>query len=215
MYTGLVQGLVPVTDVIEHDALRTIEIELGSLAEGLVEGGSVAVNGTCLTATRIESGRVRFDVIPQTLRVTNLGELRPGQRVNVERSARVGDEIGGHKVAGHICDTVTVVDIAADGPDRVMTFEVAPDWIRYLFPKGFVALDGASLTIADLDRAARRLQVALIPETLARTTLGHRQIGDRVNLEVDSDAVVIVDTIAALLADRDWLASAGISVAKV
>ncbi len=215
MYTGLVQGLCTVERVIDRDGLRTLEINLGSLAEGLASGGSVAVNGTCLTATSIAAGRVRFDVVPQTLRVTNLGDVQAGEAVNIERSARIGDELGGHKVAGHVCDTVIVVDIAAAGHDRVMTFEVAPEWLRYLFPKGFVALDGASLTISGLDRAARRLQVSLIPETLARTTFGTRRVGDRVNLEVDSDAVVMVDTVTSLLADPDWLEAAGILPAKL
>jgi riboflavin synthase len=164
----------------------------------------VAINGVCLTATRIDAGRAEFDVIEETLRQTNLRSLEAGDLVNVERSMRVGDEIGGHPLSGHIVDTVTLARIDAGANKRVLWFDVAERWLAYLLHKGFVALDGASLTIATVDHQARQFAVSLIPETVERTTLGRIACGAPVNLEIDSQTQAVVDTVARLLADADW-----------
>ena len=177
----------------------SLSVDLESLADGLQLGASVAVNGCCLTAAALDGSRARFDLIRETLETTNLGDLRPGFLVNVERSLKVGDELGGHLLSGHVAATVPVVDISADVGHRRLTVEIPAFWLRYLSLKGFVALNGASLTVADLDRENSTIAVSLIPETLARTTFGDTATGDRLNLEVDPQTQAIVDTVRSLL----------------
>ena len=198
MFTGIVQGVCAVVAAEVGNATR-LRIDLGELADGLRPGASVAVNGVCLTAVAVEASIVAFDVIAETLRSTNLGALKRGSAVNVERSFRVGDEVGGHILSGHIAATAAVRDVTIASGNTVVTATVPRPWMRYLMAKGFVALNGASLTIQALDREAATLSVALIPETLARTTFGGIAIGDRLNLEVDAQTQAVVDTVAALL----------------
>ena len=202
MFTGIVQGLCPVSGIDDEPALRRITVALGELATGLEPGASVAINGTCLTAARVGPGEATFDVIRQTLVTTNLAHLEPGDRVNVERSFRVGDEVGGHILSGHVSGTASVVRVDEAANERNLYFSVPPALLKYLSPKGFVALDGASLTIAHLDRSAGEMGVCLIPETIARTTLGTAVEGDLVNLEVDAQTQTIVDTVERVLAER-------------
>jgi riboflavin synthase len=204
MFTGIVQGLRRVISTTDERGLRRLQIDLGALADGLVMGASVAVNGTCLTATSIEHGRVGFDVIPETVFRSNLGQLVVGAHVNIERSLKFGDEIGGHVLSGHVTDVVRVVQIDGGAGERTLWFEVAGQWMPYLFHKGFVALDGASLTIASVDRQRQRISVSLIPETIGRTTLGRIAVGEPVNLEIDAQTQVIVTTVERLLSDPDW-----------
>ena len=203
MYTGIVQGLCDVASVADEPGLRRIRIQIGDLAEGLELGASVAINGVCLTATEAEGGIACFDVVRETLEHTNLGTLTKGSRVNVERSFRVGDEIGGHILSGHVVGTVAVDAIEEGENERNLWFRVEADWLRFLHHKGFAALDGASLTIAAVDVPAQRIKVSLIPETIARTTLGTAAQGDRVNLEIDPQTRAIVETVERLLAERE------------
>lgn len=202
MFTGIVQGLCEVRRVDDEPGLRRLTLELGELAAGLELGASVAVNGTCLTVTRTSAGAASFDVIRETLDHTNLGTLQPGARVNVERSFRVGDEIGGHILSGHVSGTATVSRVEEGANERNVYFRVPPALMKYLSYKGFVALDGASLTLAHVDSAAHEIGVCLIPETIARTTLGTVSAGDRVNLEVDAQTQTIVETVERVLAER-------------
>jgi riboflavin synthase len=204
VFTGIVQALCPVTEIVDRANLRRLSIELGELAEGLVPGASVAVNGVCLTATTVARGTASFDVIEETLRVTNLADLAPGSPVNIERSMRVGDEIGGHQLSGHVVHTASVQRIDAEENKRVLWLGVAERWLPYLIHKGFVALDGASLTISAVDPDRRAFAVSLIPETIGRTTLGRVQAAARVNLELDAQTQVIVDTVMRVLADPAW-----------
>jgi len=204
VFTGIVQGLCRVATITDEPGLRRLQVQLGGLAEGLQTGASVAVNGTCLTATFIENGRVGFDVIRESVDRSNLGKLAVGDRVNVERSLKFGDEIGGHALSGHVADVVTVAQIDTGPRERTIWFDVPRQWLAFLFHKGFVALDGASLTIAAIDRARGRISVSLIPETIERTTLGRVVVGDRVNLEIDVQTQTIVSTVERLLNDPDW-----------
>ncbi|HTK97781.1 MAG TPA: riboflavin synthase subunit alpha [Pseudomonadales bacterium] len=204
MFTGIVQGLCRVATITDEPGLRRLQVQLGGLAEGLQTGASVAVNGTCLTATFIENGRVGFDVIRESVDRSNLGKLAVGDRVNVERSLKFGDEIGGHVLSGHVADVVTVAQIDTGPRERTIWFDVPRQWLAFLFHKGFVALDGASLTIAAIDRERGRISVSLIPETIERTTLGRVVVGDRVNLEIDVQTQTIVSTVERLLNDPDW-----------
>jgi len=205
LFTGIVQELAEVVAVRQEDGITRLEIGISDERRaGLAAGASVAINGTCLTVARQTPEAVGFDVIAETLDRTNLGRLAVGQMVNVERSATLADEIGGHRVSGHITTTARIEGIAVDEANRVMRFAVAPQWLRLLFHKGFVALDGASLTISAIDRGDCWIEVSLIPETLARSTLGFRRSGEEVNLEVDAETQAIVETVERLFQDPEW-----------
>jgi len=202
MFTGIVQGRATVVSIEEKQAFRRHAIRLPSeLREGLVSGASVAQNGCCLTVSAIEGDCVSFDLMQETLRVTNLGALRVGDEVNVERAARFGDEIGGHAMSGHIFCQAEVVDVVESPDNRTLWFALPPQAGKYVLTKGYIGVDGASLTIGQVDGA--RFCVHLIPETLQRTTLGTRRVGDRVNIEIDPQTQAIVDTVERVLAARE------------
>lgn len=205
MFTGIVQGLVEVRSIVDEGDMIRLSLELEGLTDALELGASVAVNGTCLTVTRSDKDSASFDVIPETLRTTNLGELVVGSQVNVERSFHVGDEIGGHIISGHVTTTAPLLLRTVSGNDHVLRFSLAPAWMKYVFHKGFIGLDGASITVSALDRKASWFEVSLIPETLARTTLGTIVEGDQINIEVDAQTVTTVDTVERVLAEREDL----------
>ena len=211
MFTGIVQGLCEVVEIEQQANLSCLKIDLDELAKDLVLGASVAINGTCLTVTGIHDyptvgggTLIGFDVIKESLGLTNLGAVVPGNRVNIERSLKFGDEIGGHIVSGHIATTVVLDRVETSANERVLWFACEPHWLKYLNYKGFVALDGASLTISGIDRDAGRFSVSLIPETVARTTLGRSEAGVRVNLEIEAQTQTIVDTVERLLGNEEW-----------
>jgi riboflavin synthase len=153
------------------------------LAGELSSGDSIAVNGACLTAVAANDDAFEADVVNQTLELTSLGPLRPGERVNLELPMRLGDRLGGHLVQGHVDGTGAVVGSTEDGFGRRLVISVPEDLRRYLVARGSVTVDGVSLTIAGVSDGT--LEVALIPETLERTTLGEAGEGRRVNLELD------------------------------
>lgn len=215
MFTGIVQGHVQVVKVTDENDLRRLTLDLGDLVAEIQDGASVAVNGVCLTVVqssvsaglshgRLPHGQVEFDVIQETLDRTSLGRLAAGQLVNVERSYRVGDEVGGHVVSGHIAAEVPLVEMQAQGNVRNLFFQIPPEWMKYLHLKGFVALDGASLTIATADAEQNRISVSLIPETIERTSLGRLVEGGTVNLEVDAQTQAIVDTVERTLGSESF-----------
>ena len=204
MFTGIVQGMGQIAGIDTVGGICHLTVDLGPHAEGLQTGASVANNGTCLTVSDIDGSLVRFDVIAETMQMTNLRDLSVGDPVNIERSLRFGDELGGHVLSGHVSGTVTVREIIADGDNRTMWFDVDASLMPYLLWKGWVALDGASLTISGVDRGAHRIAVSLIPETLERTTLGRTSVGDSVNIEIDAHTQAIVHTVQDLLADPDF-----------
>lgn len=206
MFTGIVQGLCEVVQVEREANLNRLHVDLGDLARDVALGASVAVNGTCLTVTgtRANGSVVSFDVIQESLDHTNLGGLAVGDRVNVERSLKFGDEIGGHLVSGHVAATAAVARIDEAPNVRVVWFNAPQECMKYLIYKGFVALDGASLTISAVDRDRASFAVSLIPETIARSTLGRLSVGDRVNLEIEPQTQTIVETVERLLGDEDW-----------
>ena len=205
MFTGIVQGVCPVVSCETHAGIARVAVDLDDLARGLELGASIAINGACVTVTEIDGSLVGFDLIKETIELSNLGELAAGTTVNVERSFRVGDEVGGHILSGHVAGVAVVTQITSDHGHRLVTMAIQLEWMAYLMLKGFVALDGASLTIAEVDRAAATIAVSLIPETLARTTFGRLEVGDRINLEVDSRTQVIVDTVREVLKDESLL----------
>lgn len=192
MFTGIVQGTGKMVERHDHDGLMTYAIEVPPpLTEGLQIGASVAIDGICQTATKIDGSRVWFDAIPETLAKTNLGDKIVGSLCNVERAAKVGDEIGGHNLSGHVgC----VAQLIERREDNSFHFQCPKEWARFLFSKGFIALNGCSLTLVDVDQDAGTFSVHLIPETLRVTTFGLSQPGDLINVEVDSQTQVIVET---------------------
>ena len=208
MFTGIVARVCSVVDVDDSDSATGLRIKLGQLCEGLVDGASVAVNGVCLTVAERLKGEAKFYVIPATASLTNLGDCKPGSGLNIERSLKIGSEIGGHVLSGHICDTVQVVETPDTPEGSAIVFEVSKQWRRFLFPKGFIALNGVSLTLAEFDREKGIGRVNLIPETLERTNLGNVQPGDVLNLEVDSQTQSIVETTESFLRENSsWVRS--------
>ena len=180
---------------------RTHTVELPEdMAGGLQTGASVAHNGCCLTVTETDGRTARFDLMAETLDKTNLGRLKAGDLVNLERAARFGDEIGGHLMSGHITATTEILRIERTGHNTTMHFALPAALKPYILPKGFVGLDGCSLTIGSVGEDS--FCVHLIPETLRRTLFGTRQAGDTVNLEIDPQTQAVVDTVGRILAAK-------------
>lgn len=201
MFTGIVQGTAELVAIEEKESFRTHTVRLpAELLPGLQPGASVAHNGCCLTVTAIDGERVSFDLMAETLRLTNLGTLKVGDRVNVERAARFGDEIGGHAMSGHIMATAPVSRVIDSANNRQVWFSIPAQLGKYIFTKGYIGIDGISLTIGEV--RDDEFCVNLIPETLARTTIASRTAGDRINLEIDPQTQAIVDTVERVLAER-------------
>ena len=199
MFTGIVQGTAQIVDIIEKDNFQTHIIELTpSLLEGLQMGASVAHNGCCLTVTAINADRVSFDLMQETLKVTNLGDLKIGSPVNIERAARFGDEIGGHQMSGHILFTAQVTEVINSDNNCQIWFEIPEQYKKFIFSKGYIGIDGISLTIGEVKNL--QFNVNLIPETLQRTNIGSRKPGDRINIEIDPQTQAIVETVERVMA---------------
>ena len=202
MFTGIVQGMGRVVSVEQPAAdFRTHTVELPEdMAGDLQTGASVAHNGCCLTVTETDGRTARFDLMAETLDKTNLGRLKAGDLVNLERAARFGDEIGGHLMSGHITATTEILLIERTEHNTTMHFALPAALKPYILPKGFVGLDGCSLTIGSVGEDS--FCVHLIPETLRRTLFGTRQAGDTVNLEIDPQTQAVVDTVGRILAAK-------------
>jgi riboflavin synthase len=182
MFTGIVKELGRVEAVEASDDGARLRIQ-ADLAAEVAEGDSVAVNGACLTATSVADGAFEADVMHQTLSLTTLGELEASSPVNLELALRPTDRLGGHVVQGHVDGTATVTDVTPDGFARRLRSELPDDLLPYVVDRGSIAIEGVSLTIAEL--TGNTLEVSLIPETLERTTLGEAEPGDRLNVECD------------------------------
>ena len=203
MFTGIVKGLGRIESVRRLPGLTTFDILLPQGAEKHLEvGASVAVDGACLTVTSVNERRAVFDVMQETLTRTTLGGLEKGAEVNIERAARDGAEIGGHPLSGHIDVVAKVVDVQTPENNRVVTFEVPQPWIRYVFAKGYIGLNGASLTVASVDRKSSTFTVWLIPETLRMTTFAQKEPGAHINMEIERATQVTVDTIRDFMEER-------------
>ena len=202
MFSGIVQGVAPIHSITEKADFRTQVVKLPpEMRKGLAIGASVANNGVCLTVTEINDDLVSFDLMQETLRITNLGALQVGDLVNIERAMQMGAEIGGHILSGHVYCTATISNIIASENNRQIWFELPnTEVMKYILTKGFVAVDGISLTVGEV--RCNQFCVNLIPETLQRTLMGQRNLGDRVNIEIDSQTQAIVDTVERYLANR-------------
>lgn len=183
MFTGIIEAVGRVAGIEREGSLARIAIDAPEIVEGVRIGDSVAVNGGCLTVTRIEGGRLHFEAIAETLECTSLGDLTPDSRVNVERAMHLGARLDGHIVQGHVDGTGKVVALERDGEDVRLEIACGPEITDYLVDKGSVTIDGVSLTVVSVTSAG--FDVALIPHTLDATNLGDRKPHDRVNLETD------------------------------
>lgn len=201
MFTGIVQGTGDILAVHPDGRRKRLVVCLPERSRYPIEqGASVALDGVCLTFVEGSPEAACFDVIDETLRLTTLGGLQAGHRVNVERAARVGDEIGGHQMSGHIIGGATLLARDQTETSLSLTLRLDPDLGPYVLPKGYVGVDGCSLTVGSTVSDDGVFQIHLIPETLAVTTLGDRQPGDRVNIEVDAMTQAVVDTVERVLA---------------
>jgi riboflavin synthase len=207
MFTGIVQGIARVAQITERTGLRSFRLELPpGFAAGLVVGASVSIDGTCLTVTALHGDSAAdFDVMRQTLTLTTLGALAVGSRVNVERAAKDGAEIGGHPLSGHVDFTARVAEVRQPENNHVLRIAVPAPWMRYVFAKGYIAVNGASLTVAEAERepgGGGWFEVWLIPETLRMTSFGDKAVGESLNIEIERTTQVMVDTVRDAVAEK-------------
>ncbi|WP_406623897.1 riboflavin synthase subunit alpha [Acidovorax sp. SDU_ACID1] len=197
MFTGIVQATAGIAAITDRAGLRTFTIDFPEgFCEDLAIGASVSTDGVCLTVAEILSPtQAVFDVMQQSLNITTLGRLREGDRVNVERAAKDGAEIGGHPLSGHIDFTGTLVQRREFDNNLVWRVAVPEAFRRYVFAKGYIAIHGASLTVAEVDRAEGWFEVWLIPETRRATVFEGKQVGDALNIEIERSTQVVVDTV--------------------
>ena len=191
MFTGIVQAKGAISEIksFEQGIRLSIEVDKGFL-EDLKKGASIAVNGVCLTVTDFSEGSVNFDVIEETLKVTNLSYFTEGDLVNMERSLKFGDEVGGHILSGHVSCTCEAIKYEGDKETEIRV-SVPKEWRKFIFKKGYVALNGVSLTVGKVE--GNYFSVYLIPETLEVTNLGINSKNLMLNLEVDQNTVAIVN----------------------
>ena len=199
MFTGIVQGIRKISLVSDIEGGRKIRIQLDDFSGNLKNGASVAVNGVCLTAVKISQDWTEFEIIKETLNRSNLSALKSGDSVDIERACSYGDEVGGHHVSGHV-DCMGIIKKIYNSPNnRDVAVGCDKQWLAYLIPKGWVTVDGGSLTVVDV--GDNWFSVSLIPETLKQTVLGLKTEGQKVNLEFDHTVKVIVHTIKRMLPD--------------
>lgn len=199
MFTGIVAGTFKIRSVQPDQGIVKIGVELSlELLKELELGCSVSVDGVCLTVVKIEDGCAFFDVVRETLLRSTLSCVEVGRIVNIERAARLGDEVGGHLISGHVTGTAEIAHIETEGKNRLFTFTCPNRWLKMILPKGYIALDGASLTVVDTYPSGS-FSVAIIPETMKRTTFGFKQTGDLINVEIDPQTQVIVETVERLM----------------
>jgi riboflavin synthase len=203
MFTGIIKGQGLITTVTDKVNFRSFEILLPEGAEvGLEIGASVSVDGVCLTATSIVGRTATFDVMAETLNRSTLGSFSVKDRVNIERAAKDGAEIGGHPLSGHVDCVCEVIKVDLPENNSVLTFQVPAPFIGYIFSKGYIGLNGTSLTVSNVDKKRGSFEVWLIPETIRLTTFGEKKVGDKINLEIERGTQVVVDTVREFLEQR-------------
>ena len=199
MFTGIVQGLGTIKSIEEGDGITTFCVVCPD-TQDLAIGASVAIDGVCLTATSIKGELVTFDIIPETMERTTLGERVVDDLVNIERSLRYGDEVGGHLLSGHIIGRGLVTYSESIGEGAQLKIKAPPSIQKYIQTKGYIGIDGISLTLGEVDE--NEFDLHIIPETLRLTTLGSKQAGDAVNIEIDSTTMMIVETVERLIKEN-------------
>ncbi|ATF10320.1 riboflavin synthase subunit alpha [Candidatus Enterovibrio altilux] len=202
MFTGIVQSSGQIIKIVKSvNFQRYAVIFPRKILAELALGASVAHNGCCLTVTSIDDNIVWFDLMQVTLALTNLGQLKVGERINVERAAKFGDEIGGHCMSGHITCMADIVEVIKTESAYQIWIEVPSNTTKYVLEKGYIGIDGISLTIGKIKK--NHFCVNLIPETLQRTNIGRRQVGDKLNIEIDPQTQAVVDTVERVLAVKN------------
>ena len=196
MFTGIVAASCEIVSTDQGEEVRSIVVDLSGYDDDLEIGASVAIDGVCMTVVSAIDGHVRFEAIPETLERTTMGLLKQGSRVNIERSLRMGDELGGHILSGHIMSTARILQRTQKGEGIDLLIEHQADTKPYILEKGYVAIDGMSLTVGEVEGEGFNLHI--IPETLRITTIGAKAEGDLVNIEVDSRTQAVVDTIRSM-----------------
>ena len=200
MFTGIVAGTGRITELVGNNVIRIV-IDFAMVStEGLEEGASVSVDGVCLTVVDINEKYISFDVIPETLSLTTLGEKIVGNWVNLERALKMGDELGGHLLSGHIMGVGEIIERTSGDDHLDLLIDCPDDILKFVQQKGYIAIDGISLTIGEVDDGGFALH--LIPETMKLTTIGGKQLGEHVNIEVDSMTQTIVSTVERVLEGR-------------
>ena len=200
MFTGIVAASCEVVATEQGEEVRSIVVDLSGYDDDLEIGASVAIDGVCMTVVSAIDGHVRFEAIPETLERTTMGLLKQGSRVNIERSLRMGDELGGHILSGHIMSTARILQRTQKGEGIDLLIEHQADTKPYILEKGYVAVDGMSLTVGEVQSEGFNLHI--IPETMRITTIGAKTEGDLVNIEVDSRTQAVVDTIRSMEVER-------------
>jgi riboflavin synthase len=197
MFTGIVQSIAKIVDATDKNGIRTFVIDFNEgFCNDLEIGASVAVDGVCLTVTELVSDiRVKFDVMLQSLLITTLSEYEKGTFVNVERAAKDGAEIGGHPLSGHVDFKVPIINVNQIEDNYCIRLALSKEWKRYVFPKGYIALNGASLTISEVNKKEEWFEIWLIPETRRMTVFEAKIAGDNINVEIERGTQVIVDTV--------------------
>ena len=196
MFTGIVAASCEVVSTDQGEEVRSIVVDLSGYDDDLQIGASVAIDGVCMTVVSSLDGHVRFEAIPETLERTTIGLLKQGSQVNIERSLRMGDELGGHILSGHVMTTARILQRTQKGEGIDLLIEHQVETKPYILEKGYVAIDGMSLTIGEVEGEGFNLHI--IPETLRITTIGAKAEGDLVNIEVDSRTQAVVDTIRSM-----------------
>lgn len=203
MYSGITRGLFEVTHVEKKPGLTTYRVKLNDeLLQGVTIGASISIDGVCQTVTAIKNNEVTFQAMEETLQRTTLNDLYEGKKVSVETSLRYGDVIGGHEMAGHVLGTAKIVDIQQSENNFGMTLQCPEEWMKCIFTKGFIAVDGSSLTVGETDFKKNTFKIHLIPETLRVTNFKNKKIGDRVNIELDFKIQTIVKTVENFLKEK-------------
>jgi riboflavin synthase len=202
MFTGIIQRISKVINVITKPGLTTLIINIdNTLLNNIQIGASVAINGVCLTVAEINKNDISFDVMQESLNKTNLSSLEKGSLVNTERSVKQDDEFGGHIVSGHVDMTAQISKIKKPKNNYIIKFCCSKYWMKYIFPKGFISINGASLTIVKTYKKGG-FSVHLIPETLKSTTFDSLNVGDDVNIEIDRQTQAIVNTVEHYLKNK-------------
>ena len=199
VFTGIVEGTGTVSNVTTSENLTKISVKMPSkFSDDIKMGASVCIDGVCLTVSAINADELDFDIIMETLNVTTFSNVKTGDAVNVERSMKLGEEIGGHLLSGHVSTTATISKLETPENNHIVTFSTDLETIKYIFPKGYIALNGVSLTVGEVDKSNQTFNVYLIPETLRLTNLGEKVVGDKINLEIETQTRNMVDTISEM-----------------
>jgi riboflavin synthase len=201
MFTGIVQGTGTIIDINKNNSVLNLNIKVPQpIAKKLTIGDSLALDGVCLTVTRISDVNVSFDVVNETQNRTIIPNYDKNSVINLETSLEFGQQVGGHLVSGHVQTLGTIKEVEIDGEAKNILFEIPDGYCKYIFEKGYIAINGCSLTIGKVVK--NTFYVHLIPETLRATNLDNLIYGDTVNLELDQNTITIVDTTERILGNK-------------